>query len=212
MTSAQHVDLAPLSDPLLLSIRDGFERHYAEHFPGEKQGLYNDADWRRLEFAAGLIPAGAQAVLEVGVGPGPFLNYLTMTRRHPTVVGIDIRRYSKFLQLAPALDFRIMNVQKLDFPDRHFDVTFCMEVLEHVPPDVMLRGLKELRRVTRSKLIMSVPFEEPLPLPSYHLQRFDMDRVGEVFPDAEMTLLHRPRRKGWPWAIMVETPGRGLRA
>lgn len=204
------IDLGPLADPLMLAVREQYERHYQEKYGDDKKGLYLDADWRRLQYAASLIPPGTRSILEVGVGPGPMLNYLTLLERFASVVGIDIRRYSKFLQLTPALDFRIMSVDKLQFPDRHFDMVFCMEVLEHVPTAVMMRGIEELRRVTKNKLVMSVPFEEPLPLPSYHLQRFDAPRLQSVFPDAEVSMLHRPRRRGWAWAMLTETPGHGL--
>lgn len=200
------VDLAPVSDPLLISIRKQYDEYYEEWFPGEKQGVYREADWRRVQHAAQLIGPGEKSVLEVGVGPGQLLNYLTLSGRHEEVVGIDVRRGSRYLQVAPKVAFRKMSVEKLAFPDRHFDAVFCMEVLEHVPREVMVQGLKELRRVVRGKLIMSVPFDEPLPLPRYHLQRFDAASIGELFPAADVHLLHRPKRKGWPWALLIETP------
>jgi 2-polyprenyl-3-methyl-5-hydroxy-6-metoxy-1,4-benzoquinol methylase len=208
--NAKQIDAAPLSDPLFLSIREAFEHDHRNRFGDDTKGLYRDADWRRLQYAASLIPPGARSVLEVGVGPGPMLNYLTMSGRYSQVVGIDIRRYSKFLGLTPNLDLRIMSVDQMSFETASFDVVLCMEVLEHMPTDAMLRGMRELRRVARHLLVMSVPFEEPVPLPSYHLQRFDAARIAQVFPHAEQQLLHRPKRKGWPWAMLIETPGRGL--
>jgi hypothetical protein len=201
------IDPAPISDLLLRFIRSEYERHYSEKYQGEMKGLYREADWRRLEYATSLIPADTESVLEVGVGPGPLLNYLTMCRRYKKVVGIDIRRYSRFLPLSPNLDLRLMRVEKMDFETASFDMVFCMEVLEHVPVEVMLRGIYELRRVAGKRLVMSVPFEEPLPLPSYHLQRFERERLLDLFPDAEIRLVHRPRRKGLPWALMIEIPG-----
>ena len=95
------IDLAPVSDPLLVSIRKQYDAHYEEWFPGEKQGIYREADWRRVQYAAQLIGAGEKSVLEVGVGPGQLLNYLTLGGRHDEVVGIDVRRSSRWVQVAP---------------------------------------------------------------------------------------------------------------
>jgi len=190
------IDLPAVSDALLLEIRRSYERHHERVSPGDRKGLYLEADWRRLQYVIDQIPADARSVLEVGVGPGQMLNYLAMCGRFDQVVGV--------LQLADTLDFRLMSVEKLLFPDDHFDVVLCMEVLEHVPPSVMMLGISELRRVQKGMLAMSVPFEEPEPLPSYHLQRFDAARIRELFPRSQVSLLQRPKRRGWPWAIAIE--------
>jgi len=41
----------------------------------------------------------------VGAGPEAFLNYLALSGRFDRVTGIDKRRYSKFVELAPDLDY-----------------------------------------------------------------------------------------------------------
>lgn len=197
------IGIPKLKDEFLISIREKYQEHYKIHYGDDKKGLYNQADWRRLQYASELIPENVESILDVGVGPGAFLNFLTMKKYCNQVVGVDIRKYSKFISLVDDLDFKEMSVDKLDFEDNSFDTVFCMEVLEHLPVEVMLNGIAELKRVTRHKLVMSVPFEEPLPLPSYHLQRFDIKRLELVFPGSDITLLHRPNKVGWPWAFIT---------
>lgn len=80
-----------------------------------------------------------------------------------------------------------MDVTKLDFPDRSFDMIFCLNVLEHVKDD--LKALGELRRVLRSKgmIILSVPQKEglkktieypkPDKLQSWHVREYGADLV-----------------------------------
>jgi SAM-dependent methyltransferase len=188
------------------TIREQFELAYLKQFGVRSgSGLYKDADWRRLEFASRLIPSDCASVLDVGVGPGAFLNYLSSLGRFDRVTGIDKRRYSKFVQLVPDLDYRIMDLGNLSFPDNHFDMVFCMEVLEHLDTRTLKAGLAALRRIARKKLVMTVPFDEPLPLPSYHLQHFDEDRIRATFPNAEILLVHRNKdRSTWPWAVLIE--------
>lgn len=199
--------LPAIESPLLLSIRQQFEAHYLKEFGKRSgKGLYRDDDWRRLQFVETLIPDGARSILDVGVGPGAFLNYLTLSGRFERVTGVDKARYSRFLSLTPDLDYRIETIAATSFADGVFDVVFCMEVLEHLDDETLERALSELRRITAKRLVMTVPFEQPLPLPSYHLQRFDEQRLLTMFPDATILLLRRGRwyQSAWPWAIMIE--------
>ena len=206
LSEIDQLDLPKLENPLLLTIRKQFEEAYFKQFGVRSgSGLYGNADWRRLEFARGLIPSDCKSVLDVGVGPGAFLNYLALSGDFDRVTGIDKRRYSKFVELASDLDYRIMDIGHASFPDKCFDIVFCMEVLEHLDSPTLEAGLSSLRRITRKKLVMTVPFDEPLPLPSYHLQHFDEQRIRETFPDAEIFLVHRNNKKStWPWAVMIE--------
>jgi ubiquinone/menaquinone biosynthesis C-methylase UbiE len=49
------------------------------------------------------------------------------------------------------------NIECLSFEDKSFDIVLCLEVLEHTHDPV--RAIKELARVTRKDLIISIPNE-----------------------------------------------------
>lgn len=53
---------------------------------------------------------------------------------------------------------------EIPFPDDTFDIVCCIEVLEHLPQDLIASLLGELRRVTRPSgvLLFTAPFEEIL--------------------------------------------------
>lgn len=206
LSEISQIGLPKVETPLLRTIREQFEEAYLKQFGARSgSGLYKNADWRRIEFATRLIPDDCTSVLDVGVGPGAFLNYLALSGRFDRVTGIDKRRYTKFVELAPNLDYQIMDIRNMSFPDNSFDTVFCMEVLEHLDSRTLEAGLSSLRRVTKKKLVMTVPFNEPLPLPSYHLQHFDEERIRATFPDAEILLVHRDKeRSTWPWAVLIE--------
>lgn len=199
------VSLPPVTDPLLKLLREYYGLKYQElHGQSAGKGFYSNHDWRRIQFALGLLDPAGGSILDVGVGPAALLNYLQISARHTQITGVDMRAYRTKLIVDDATDFRLMNAMDLQFEDGAFDTVVCMEVLEHIPGEGMMTALQELRRVAKKQLIVSVPFDEPKPLPSYHHQHYDADRLAEIFPDAELTLLQRPKRNGWPWAFAVE--------
>lgn len=92
------------------------------------------------------------SVLDAGCGTGNFS--LKLARRGCRVTGIDIS--PAMLEIAGEkasgagikIDFRLMDLYSLDFPDGHFDAVFSMAAFEFVKDPG--RVLDELFRVTRS--------------------------------------------------------------
>jgi SAM-dependent methyltransferase len=104
-------------------------------------------------------PGAPQHALEVGCGEGVIADLLQ--RRWGEVVALDLpdaglraewRRY-------PAPHFLHADANALPFEDERFDVVVAAEVLEHLPDPE--RGLREMARVGRRHLVLSVP-QEPV--------------------------------------------------
>lgn len=66
------------------------------------------------------------------------------------------------------------NVENLKYPDNHFDVVICSEVLEHLYNPIKAMG--ELKRVTKKKLIISIPYE-----PFFTIWRFMIWEFGHLW-------------------------------
>ncbi len=135
---------------------------------------------------------------------GQFINAVAATGAYEEVHGVDPSRFKKYLEFGGPIVRGNASVGDLPFPDDHFDVVTCMEVLEHVPDEVLVSGLAELRRVCAGQLIMSVPFEEPEPIYDGHCRRFTGADVAHHFPDATRVLLFRSLA---PWAVVEEWCG-----
>ena len=98
-------------------------------------------------------------LLDAGCGEGFVTVQIKSRRPDWHVVGIDGAEEAIALakQLHTEIDFRIGNLYGLDFPDKVFDVVLCSEVLEHLEQPE--KALKELQRVSKSVLLLTVPHE-----------------------------------------------------
>lgn len=104
--------------------------------------------WRRQLWVA--VPAGR--VLEAGVGTGKNLSYYPPGTQ-VTAIDFSERMLERARRRAAALgvrvDLRLMDVQRLEFPDNAFDAAVATFVFCSVPDAVA--GLRELGRVVRSE-------------------------------------------------------------
>jgi len=108
-----------------------------------------------------LAEVQAQRYLDVGCGEGFAMREILAPQADAKIVGMDLILPAVFLarQANPNTRFAVGDLLALPFADKSFEVTVCLEVLEHqVTP---AQGLAELRRVTQQYLLLSVP-NEPL--------------------------------------------------
>jgi SAM-dependent methyltransferase len=95
-----------------------------------------------------LCYAGYTNVLEIGVGAG-FLRHCVGFFPQITHTTVDIDS-----DLSP--DY-MASVTSLPFGNGQFDLVVCCEVLEHLPFSEFSPALREIRRVARHKVILSLP-------------------------------------------------------
>lgn len=99
-------------------------------------------------------------VLDVGCAEGFVSAHLTKSHcAEAEFVGVDLDRASllRGRQIFGPMHRVVGDAQRLPFLDGSFDLVLCNEVLEHLAePEVALR---ELKRVSRSYLLLSVPHE-----------------------------------------------------
>ena len=170
-------------------------RYNPELFESDR---WDDAlsDWerRRIEATLALIPEDAERVLDVGCGAG-HLTHRVAARGHFTV-GADYAAEGVARLKIPGVR---ASADALPFPDGAFDAVICSEVIEHLPSPLFEGALRELRRVARRWVILTVPYRERLAE-----ARVCCPECGEVFnshghlrsfePDEVRALLPRPDR------------------
>ncbi len=93
------------------------------------------------------LELGPRNLLEVGVGTG--ITVFALRR-----VGVDVTTLDVQEDLSPDL---VGDVRRIPCADASFDVSCCCQVLEHLPLADMPAALRELRRVTRWRLVLSLP-------------------------------------------------------
>lgn len=106
---------------------------------------------RTVKFAKGVIPAGALTMLDCGCGRGTLADELT---GYKSYTGIDLAS-------------SVIEQNRAEHPDRTFthgcltemtycrafDVAWCIDVLEHLPPDVIPLALPRLFAAARWQVI-----------------------------------------------------------
>ena len=145
------------------------------------------------------------SVLDAGCGGGAYVDLLA--GRGLAATGVD--KFDMFLDLAAENKYRGTFVKAdltaLPFPDKSFDTTYCFDVLEHVDDAAAVR---ELARVTRRRLVVTVPQQDDRPdrymltyipyMDGTHLRYYTPDRLRallgavaarvEVSPEARVPL------------------------
>lgn len=174
----------------------------------EDSSTVKNVDWQRLKAAYKMIKGSK--VLDVGIGNGFLCNLLSVDDTIEKIVGIDYKPHSSQKLKSKKIEYFNMNVQKLEFEDNSFDTTFCMEVLEHLgtafsqkeaqqwlgwDDSPFYRAINELKRVTKRRLILTVPFEEKFPLfhydkPTGHKRIFNKINIPIYFPDGKLFTFH----------------------
>ena len=98
-------------------------------------------------------------LLDAGCGEGFITEQIKQCFPKWNITGVDGAEEAVLFakKRVKGVSFEIGNLYSLDFPDRAFDIVVCSEVLEHLDDHEL--ALKELNRVSKSVLLLTVPHE-----------------------------------------------------
>lgn len=143
---------------------------------------------------------------DIGCAQGHYLK--KAFEKTPNVFGLDFD-FKKLGQITDSKRFELVNAsaEETPFASNSFDFVLCSEVLEHLPS--WKKGLAELKRICRKKIVVTIPLEKSLfwrnfskfaPMPTRgHLHRLESKDIESEMP-------------GWilEKKIFVHTPSRHL--
>jgi ubiquinone/menaquinone biosynthesis C-methylase UbiE len=87
-------------------------------------------------------------VLEIGIGNGVVSDYLK--KQKIKVITCDFDK-----SLRPDV---VADIRKLPFEKNEFDLAYACQVLEHLPWKEAIKALKELKRVSKKYVLISLPY------------------------------------------------------
>lgn len=107
--------------------------------------------------------------------------------------------------------FAAADLMALPVRDEAVDTVLAVHVLEHLPAQMTVPALAQLRRVARRRVVIAVPLEDT-PDPTFgHVQTFDLARLGRLggSPDGPGTSDGRgtPDARDWSPAVYAADGG-----
>jgi len=109
----------------------------------------------RVSDLLAIVPKGYSSVLDVGARDGYISKLLTSHFGAVTALDLEEPEVSSDKVLAVVGD-----VTHLEYPDNAFDVVICTEVLEHIPPQLLVRACSEISRVAKYAVVIGVPYRQ----------------------------------------------------
>lgn len=174
-----------------------FEQLYYETEELWRLERFGDEQEKRANLTLDWLPEDIRSVVDVGCGNG----FITNQLRHIFIVGID-RSFSA-LRYVDVLRSQA-DGGYLPFKENTFDLVLSNEVIEHLPYPYFHKTLHEMVRVSKSYILMSVPYCEELEYGyivcpvcgcrfhrNYHMRSFRRSDLKKIFSEFEEIKLVR---------------------
>jgi len=168
--------------------------HYSKSWIGSFMDLreyrLSDSEIERTDDLEKMFPKDGNIALDIGARDGHFSKILA--GYFNKVLALDLSMPSISHEKIECVKG---DITKLTFTDGSFDFVFCSEVLEHIPVKLLRTACNELSRVTKTKLLIGVPYKQDIRVgrtkcvscgknnpPWGHVNSFDEKKLADLFP------------------------------
>lgn len=175
-------------------LQEDFNKTYYDNPSLWGKKYWNDVQLKRAKETVMFLPMGRMSVLDVGCGAGIVSQELQ--KRFPRLVSVDIAlnplRQLKSAQILCAQG----DVCNLPFRDGAFDAVIATELIEHLNESERDQALKEISRIAKRFILLTVPYREALDSDLVKCKDcgcvFNASRHTKSFNELDMSFLFNP--------------------
>jgi SAM-dependent methyltransferase len=179
------------------------------HMFGTGINLYNDA---YVNYVASMVDGwikeyNFKSVIDIGCGSGVFVS--EFLKRGVEAFGVDQNEYwyKDFEAVYP--DYKYNYLQE-DFTDTElgdvFDLALCVEVMEHLPDDVVTKWIEKIKTKCKYLIFTSIPWSESVVWDKYwgHINLKGEGHWVDLFHSHGFTLLKKNQLPAPEWGLLFK--------
>lgn len=153
----------------------------------------SESNRERIEKTVEMIPTVVKSIADIGCGSGLFLNYIKEHLEIHELIGVD---FNKSAMKTLKTSKKVGNISSIPLEDDGYDLVSALEVLEHLDIKEFVQAKRELIRISKKYLLISVPFNQDLETEfvkcikcktkfnkSHHKSFFDEKRMKKLFQE-----------------------------
>lgn len=116
------------------------------------------------KWVSAVVSVEGKKVIDLGVGlPSQYnwFNYVVNALHPSFYAGIDWDARIIEEQIVQSnFEIRHMSMANLSYPDREFDVAYCISTFEHIPHDLFMKSIQEAHRVLKDDGVLIITLDE----------------------------------------------------
>ncbi|MCX6722980.1 MAG: class I SAM-dependent methyltransferase [Candidatus Staskawiczbacteria bacterium] len=138
------------------------------------------------------------SVLDVGCNDGQLVNFINSIGKKSAGIDYDYNLIKIAKNRFPALEFKVASMESIPYKDLSFNTCVAWNILEHLEDDE--KGLKELLRVAKNNVILTVPKEDEISIPSgvtyrhyidpTHKHYYTTEKLKELIKNSNGEIIH----------------------